>query len=108
VTDVAAAEKLRGRFIEIPHRQLKSLPEGQHYHFQLIGLQVWSTKGEFLGEITDILTTAGNDSYVVKGDNEELLIPAIEDVVKSIDIAGGLVVIEPIEGLLELNRRIAT
>ncbi|GAJ10484.1 unnamed protein product, partial [marine sediment metagenome] len=51
--------------------------------FQLIGLEVWTTQGELLGNITEILTAEGNDNYVVRGDEGEILIPAIEDVVKS-------------------------
>jgi 16S rRNA processing protein RimM len=91
--------------IEIPLHQLQPLPEGQYYHFQLIGLEVWTTRGELLGSITDILNTASNDNYVVKTPEEEVFIPAIEDVVKSIDLVEGRVVIEPIEGLLNLNKR---
>jgi 16S rRNA processing protein RimM len=105
VCDVEAAQKLIGQLIEIPLHQLQPLPEGQYYHFQLIGLEVWTTRGELLGSITDILNTASNDNYVVKTPEEEVFIPAIEDVVKSIDLVEGRVVIEPIEGLLNLNKR---
>jgi len=99
------AERLRGETVEIHHSQLQPLPEVQYYHFQLIGLEVWTTAGERLGNITEILTARGNDNYVVNGDNGEFLIPAIEDVVKSIDISQQRMVIEPIEGLLTLNQK---
>ncbi|GAI30250.1 unnamed protein product, partial [marine sediment metagenome] len=46
-----------------------------------------------------------NDNYVVKGSEGEVLIPAIEDVVKSIDLNKGCIIIEPIEGLLSLNQK---
>jgi len=94
------AQKLRGKSVEIHHSQIYPLPEGQHYHFQLIGLEVWTTQGELLGNITEILTAESNDNYVVSGTKGEILIPAIEDVVKSIDLDKGRIVIEPIEGLL--------
>jgi 16S rRNA processing protein RimM len=77
---------------------LNPLPEGQYYAFQLIGLNVVTTKGKLLGQITDIMFTAGNDVYIVEG---EILIPAIEDVVKSIDLKKGRMLIEAIEGLLD-------
>jgi 16S rRNA processing protein RimM len=105
-TDSAtAAQKLRGQAIEIPHSQLKALPEGEYYFFQIIGLKVWTTGGELLGVITEIHTSRGNDTYLVKGDRGEILIPAIEDVVKSIDLGKRRMVIEPMEGLLSLNSK---
>jgi len=107
IDSIEDAEKLRGRPVEIHYSQLYPLPEGQYYHFQLIGLEVWTTQGELLGNITEILTTPGNDNYVISGAKGEILIPAIEDVVKSIDLNKGRLVIEPIEGLLSLNKKAA-
>jgi 16S rRNA processing protein RimM len=101
------AQKLQGKTVEIYRSQVHSLPEGQYYHFQLIGLEVWTTQGEFLGNITEILATESNDNYVVRGTKGEILIPAIEDVVKSIDLDKGCLVIEPITGLLSLNQKAA-
>ena len=105
IDNFEAAQWLRGQPIEIHHSQLYSLPEGQYYHFQLIGLEVWTTQGELLGNITEILTAESNDNYVVKGDKGEILIPAVEDVVKSIDLNKGRIVIEAIPGLLSLNQK---
>jgi len=85
------------------HSQDNPLPEGQFYHDQIIGLQVKTTDGEYIGDIVDILTGKSNDNYIVRGDKGEILIPAIEDVIQSIDLDAGTVTIEPIEGLLDLN-----
>ncbi len=104
IDSIEEAEKLRGQAIEIHHSQLQPLPEGQYYHFQLIGLEVWTTQEELLGNITEILTAESNDNYVVRGAKGEILIPAIEDVVKSVDLDKGRITIEAIEGLLGLNR----
>ena len=100
IDSIEDAQRLRGQPIEIHHSQLKPLPEGQYYHFQLIGLEVWTTQGELLGKITEILTSKSNDTYVVHGAKGEALIPAIEDVVKSINLNTGRIIIETIEGLL--------
>jgi len=100
INSLEDAQRLQGQPIEIHHSQLQPLPEGQYYHFQLIGLEVWTTQGELLGNITEILTAESNDNYVVSGDKGEILIPAIEDVVKSIDLDSRRITIEPIEGLL--------
>lgn len=87
------------------HSQENPLPEGQFYHHQLIGLQVRTTRGEYIGDIIDILTGKSNDNYIVQGPAGQILIPAIEDVVQSIDLDAGIVTIEPIEGLLDLNKK---
>ena len=105
IDSIEDAQKLQGQPIEIHHSQVYSLPEGQYYHFQLIGLEVWTTQGELVGTVTEILTAASNDNYVVCGAKGEILIPAIEDVIKSIDLNKGCIVIEPIEGLLSLNQK---
>ena len=100
IDSIEDARKLREKTIEIHRNQVHPLPVGQYYHFQLIDLEVWTTQGELLGSITEIITTGSNDNYVVRGAKGEILIPAIEDVVKSIDLDKGCLIIEPIEGLL--------
>ena len=107
IDSIKEAEKLRGQLIEIDHSQLYSLPEGQYYGFQLIGLEAWTTQGELLGNVTGILPAPSNDTYVVSGIKGEILVPAIEDVVKAIDLDKGLLIIEPIKGLLDLNQKAA-
>jgi len=107
IDSIGAAQRLRGQPIEIHHSQVYPLPEGQYYHFQLIGLEVWTTQGKLLGNITEILTAESNDNYVVRGNDGEILIPAIEDVVKSIDLNKGRIIIEAIPGLLRLNQKTA-
>ncbi len=107
INRIEDAQKLRGQPVEIHHSQLQPLPEGQYYHFQLIGLEVRTTRGESLGNIAEILSSKSNDNYVVDGAGGKILIPAIEDVVKFIDLEQGHVVIEPIEGLLNLNKKAA-
>lgn len=103
IDSVEQAEELSGKTLEIHHSQLENLPEGQYYHFQLIGLEVWTAEGERLGKVVRILSASSNDNYVVSGEKGEILIPAIEDVVKSVDLERGRITIEPIEGLLDLN-----
>ena len=105
INNVEAARRLRGQLIEISHSQVYPLPEGQYYHFQLIGLEVWTTGGELLGIIAEVLVGPSNDNYVVVGDGGKMLIPAIEDVVKSVDLDSGRMVIEAIPGLLGLNQK---
>ena len=101
IDSMEAAQGLRGRFLEVPQSQLRSLPKDEYYQIQLLGLEVWTTEGEMLGRIARILPTGSNDVYEVPSKAGELLIPAIEDVVKSVDLQSGRIVIEAIEGLLQ-------
>ena len=105
VDTIDEAGKLRGKTLEIEHRQLQPLPADSYYHFQLIGLEEWTVQGEILGEITEIIATGSNDNYVVRNARGEILIPAIADVVKSVDIERGVMTIEAVDGLLDLNRK---
>ncbi|MFC2001515.1 ribosome maturation factor RimM [Chloroflexota bacterium] len=105
INSIEEAQKLHGQSLEIHPSQIYSLPEGEYYHFQIIGLEVRTTQGELLGNITEVLSGKGNDNYIVHGDKGDILIPAIEDVVKSIDLAQGCVTIEAITGLLSLNQK---
>jgi len=107
IDNVEDAQRLQGQSMEIHHSQVHPLPEGQYYHFQLTGLEVRTTQGELLGNITQILAAESNDNYVVQGAKGEILIPAIEEVVKSIDLNNGYMVIEAIDGLLSLNQKAA-
>ena len=107
VDSIEAAQRLQGQPVEIHRSQVHPLPEGQYYHFQIIGLEVWTTGGELVGNITEILSANSNDNYVVRGAKGEILIPAIDDVVKSIDMDKGCLVIKPMEGLLSLNQKAA-
>jgi 16S rRNA processing protein RimM len=50
--------------------------------------------------VVDILTTGSNDVYVVKGTEGEFLVPAIEDVIVSVDLEKGRLTITPMEGML--------
>lgn len=91
--------------MEIERSQDFPLSEGQYHHHQIIGLQVRTTQGELLGNVLEVLTGKSNDNYIVQGAKGEILIPAIEDVIKSIDLDQGIITIEAIDGLLSLNEK---
>jgi 16S rRNA processing protein RimM len=100
VDNPEAAAGLRQKTLDIPATELRELPDGQYYQFDIIGMEVFTTDGIRLGKVTDILN-CGNDVYVVKGEAKEILIPATKDVIKNIDLKNKRITIEPIEGLLE-------
>lgn len=100
VADRTAAEGLRGKNLYVPRSEAVPLPEGQYYYDQIVGLRAVTTGGEPLGTVEQVLRTGSNDVYVVRDGDREVLIPAIHDVVKQIDLEAGAMIVEPIEGLL--------
>jgi 16S rRNA processing protein RimM len=95
-----AADRLRGQFIQIPVEEAMPLGEDEHYEYQIVGLGVWTREGEYLGQVREVLHTGANDVYVVRGEGREILIPAIEEVVLEVDLEGGRITVELMEGLM--------
>ncbi len=96
------AKKLVGGFIEIERDQLVELSEERYFIFDIIGLLVVTTKGEKIGKVKEVISLPANDLYLVEGDDKQYDIPAIKKVVKKIDLEKKEMIIEPIEGLLDL------
>lgn len=100
--DRTAAERLRGTYIEIDEADLPPLPEDEFYVDDLVGLEVVTSSGESIGRLTEVLGTGANDVYVVaRPGQKDALIPAIGDVVLSVDLQAKRMVIEVIPGLLD-------
>lgn len=93
---------LVGRELYVRRGQLPELPEGEYYWSDLMGLRVVTDRGETLGTLTEIIATGSNDVYVVKGNDREYLIPALEDVVLEVNLDDGVMKVSPLEGLLDL------
>lgn len=99
VDSIQQAESLRGQLLEVPEGEAVDLPAGHYFWHQILGLQVVTQDGVPLGRVEDILQTGSNDVYVVRGQRGELLIPAIKQVVKSVDLSDGILSVELIPGL---------
>lgn len=99
VHDRNAAELLRGLLMMIPEEQAMPLAADENYAHDLIGLTVETEDGRRLGKLTEILYTGANDVYVVAGPQGEVLVPALRDVVASVDVAAGLMIVVLPEGL---------
>ncbi len=100
VDDANSAATLRGYWMMIPLEQARKLPRGAYYLYQIEGLEVYTTGGDLVGKIAEVLSMAANDVYVVRGEGVtdptgELLVPAVKGIVKKIDVAGGRIVILP-------------
>ena len=114
------AGALRGKTIEVDVSALPPPPPGAYYHYQIIGARVVTVDGEELGRVVEILETGSNDVYVVRAGEQpadgkpgeksgrkaasapgpaDLLVPALKDVIVSIDVERGLIQVDLPEGL---------
>lgn len=97
VRDRDQAEAMRGREVVVPEDELKPLDEGEFYWYQLIGLAVETGEGKPLGELVRIEETDpdldGNDVFVVRGEEGELLVPATREAVLRVSLAEGKMVL---------------
>ena len=91
--DRDAAARLRGSEVAVPRSELPANAEGEYYWSELIGLNVVSRDGAALGRVTGLLETGANPVLVVGGDRERL-IPFVEAVVVSVDVAGGRLTVD--------------
>lgn len=101
ISDATAAEALKGGIVMVPHSSLPPTAPGEFYYFQAIGCDVFLTDGTALGTITEVFSNGANDVLVVRKDEQEILVPVIEDVVKTLDLEARRVVIEAVPGLLD-------
>jgi len=102
VDSIEAAEKYVGATLLVGEDTLESLPPGQYYQYQVVGFEVFSVGGARIGRIAGIMSTPGDDLYVVQDADKEYLIPAIREFVEKVDFTSGRVIINPPDGLLDL------
>ena len=96
-------ENLRRTPILVTRKDAVPLEEGEYYIADLLGMEVRDEEGKILGRIKEVLQTGANDVYVVEREGEkELLIPAIPQCRKSVDVEAGIMVVRLLKGLLEL------
>lgn len=100
--DINLVLPLVGSEICLLRSQLPKPEDNEYYWCDLIGLTVTTVDGIELGTIADIFETGSSDIYVVRGAEREYLIPAIADVISSVDLEGGRMLVTPLEGLLDL------
>ncbi len=96
------AELLRGADLYVPREQAVPLSENEYYVSDLIGMRVLAEDGQRLGVIEDVMQTGANDVYVVKReDGKEILLPAIRDCVKEVDVKARQMTVHLMPGLLD-------
>ena len=101
IDDIGEAEKFKNFYIKINRKDAVELEEDSYFIVDIIGCKVFTDENEFLGKVIDVFQTGSNDVYTVKTlDGKEILLPAIEDVIKDIDIANKKIVVKLMDGLI--------
>ena len=98
-----AAEALAGMELRVGMDALQPLPAGSYYHHDLIGCAVETTGGEKIGEVRGVEGDGASSRLIVEGAQGHMLIPMVEGICVTIDIAGRRIVVAPPEGLLYVN-----
>ena len=98
-----AAEALAGQELRVPVDRLASLPEGTFYRHDLVGCRVETRAGDVVGTVEDVEGTLVGSRLVVAAERGQVLIPLVAAICTTIDPAGRRIIIDPPEGLLEVN-----
>jgi 16S rRNA processing protein RimM len=98
ISNVESAQALIGCKVFLPEDMLDELPEGEYYWRDIIGLDVYTEEGKCIGKIESVFPTGSNDVYVCKGERE-ILLPAIAEVIRNIDVNRRVMMVRLLEGL---------
>ena len=99
-------EKYRQKALYVTRENAVKLKKDEYFIADLIGLEVQTDEEEMLGRISDVIQTGANDVYVVSvEDGEEILLPAIKECVKKVDIEEGCMLVHLLPGLRDINKK---
>jgi 16S rRNA processing protein RimM len=98
-----AVEDLGGTAIYIKKEELRDLPANEFYWAELIGSRVFDDQGRLMGAVKDIFTTPAHDIWVIGDQEKEVLIPAIDEFVASVDTVQKKICLKPLNGLDQVN-----
>ena len=102
VNDIDTAESLRNSYIKVHRDDEEKLPDDTYYIVDLIGLHVISDDGRELGILKDVfpVPSGSHDIYVVETGGKDILLPAIGEVIKEIDVKNQKMIVHLIDGLI--------
>lgn len=95
-TDV---ENIVGSFLQVRVEEAERLPLDAYWHHQIIGLKVVDLDDQVLGTVEEIIQTGGNDVYAIRGGKREILIPAIKEVVRKVNLEKKVMTVSLLPGL---------
>ncbi|ABW19010.1 ribosome maturation factor RimM [Alkaliphilus oremlandii] len=100
--DINLVEKFKDRYLLIDESQRRILPEDTYYIADIIGLDVFTVKDEYIGKVVDIIQTGSSEVYVIRMNNlKEIMIPSVKEFMPEISLEKKRITIDPIEGMIE-------
>ena len=103
IDSMSAAEMLAGAELRVPGEALAALPDGTFWHHDLVGCVVTTVGGDRVGTVGAVEGPPEGSRLVVNGPRGEVLVPMVEGICVRVDPASRCIVVNPPEGLLELN-----
>ena len=101
IDSIEEAEKYKNLYLKIHRKDAGELEENTYFVADILGCKVVTEQGEELGNLIDIFPTGSNDVYVVKNEEgKQVLLPAIKEVIKKVDIENRLIIVHLLEGLI--------
>jgi 16S rRNA processing protein RimM len=101
IEKIEQAQPLIGKMILIDKEALPGLEEGAYYWADLLGMKVETREGKRIGKVREIFSTRAHDVYVVEGKRGEISLPAIGEVILSVDLGKRVIQVARMEGLWE-------
>ena len=102
IDTIEDAENYRNLYIKIKRNKDEKLEEDSYYIVDILGCKVYTEEQKKLGKIVDVFSTGSNDVYVVKDEfGKQILLPAIKDVIKKVDIENKKITVHLLEGLVQ-------
>ncbi len=100
IDDINDTEQYKNCYLKIDRKDAVELPEDTYFITDLIDIDVFTEEGKTLGKIVDIFPTGSNDVYVVKDElGKQILLPAIGEVIKNVNILEKKMTVKLIAGL---------
>lgn len=101
IDTIEEAENYRNLYLKVKRDKDEKLEEGSYYIVDIIGCKVLTDEQKELGKVDDVFSTGSNDVYVVKDEvGKQILLPAIKEVIKNIDIENKTITVHLLEGLV--------
>ena len=101
IESIEEAEKLKNCYMEIDREDAIPLEEDTYFIADLLGSAVYTEEGKELGKLEDIFNTGSNDIYVVKDElGKSVLLPAIAEVIKEVNVQDKKIIVHLLEGLI--------
>lgn len=104
IEDRTAAEQLVGLLLFVDEKDAVRLQKGTFFIHQVVGLNVVDETGQPIGSVKDVLKYPAHDVYVVESNGRELMLPAVKEFIKKIDIEANVMRVKLIEGMLDESK----